>query len=347
MNRALSFCLFAVCSAFGANRVVFAQCFLCSDANSNTTVGTDAFLSNSSGTSNNASGYGALQASTSGSRNNAAGAFALANSNASDNNAVGYVALYKDTSGTLNNAVGNFALTANTTGSNNSAVGYGALYKNTTGSNNNAQGFYALENNTSGSNNIAVGQYAGDSLTTGNSNIDIGNSGVAGESGVIRVGSSATHVAAYMAGISNSTITGAAVYVSSSGRLGVLASSEHYKTAVAPMGARTVSLVKLRPVTFHLKSEPDGALQYGLIAEEVAKIYPELVIRDDTGKIQGVRYDELAPMLLNEVQQQKSQLREQGAEIRNMREQVAELRRINESMQAALSKLQTNRVAMR
>jgi trimeric autotransporter adhesin len=178
MNRALSFCLFAVCSAFGANRVVFAQCFLCSDANSNTTVGTDAFLSNSSGTSNNASGYGALQASTSGSRNNAAGAFALANSNASDNNAVGYVALYKDTSGTLNNAVGNFALTANTTGSNN----------------------------------IAVGQYAGDSLTTGNSNIDIGNSGVAGESGVIRVGSSATHVAAYMAGISNSTITGAAVY---------------------------------------------------------------------------------------------------------------------------------------
>ena len=347
MNRASIFCLFAVCGAFGANRVVLAQCFVCSDVNGNTSVGTDVFVSNSSGTNNNASGYAALQANTSGSRNNAAGAFALANSNANDNNAVGYDALYTNTSGTLNNAVGNFSLFANTTGSNNSAVGYAALYRNTTGSNNNAQGFYALENNTSGSNNIAVGQYAGDSLTTGNSNIDIGNSGVAGESGVIRVGSSATHVAAYMAGISNSTITGAAVYVSSSGRLGVLASSEHYKTAVAPMGARTASLVKLRPVTFHLKSEPDGALQYGLIAEEVAKIYPELVIRDDTGKIQGVRYDELAPMLLNEVQQQKSQLREQGAEIRNMREQVAELRRINESMQAALSKLQTNRVAMR
>jgi len=347
MNRALNFCLFAVCGAVGADGVAFAQCFLCSDANSNTTVGTDAFLSNSSGSSNNASGYGALQANTSGSRNNAAGAFALASNNASDNNAVGYVALYTNTSGTLNNSVGNFSLFANTTGNNNSAVGYGALYRNTTGSNNNAQGFYALQNNTSGSNNIAVGQYAGTSLTTGNSNIDIGNYGVAGESGVIRIGSSATHVATYMAGVSNSTITGAAVYVSSSGRLGVLASSERYKTAVAPMGARSDNLVQLRPVTFHLKSEPQGPLQYGLIAEEVAKIYPELVIRDDNGKIQGVRYDELAPMLLNEVQQQKAQLNEQGAEIRNMREQVAELRRIYESTQAALSKLQTNRVVMR
>jgi hypothetical protein len=347
MNRALSFCLFAVCGVFGANRVVFAQCFLCSDANSNTAVGTDAFLSNSSGSSNNASGYGALQANTSGSRNNAAGAFALANSNGNDNNGVGYVALYANTSGTLNNAVGNFSLFANTTGSNNSAVGYGALYKNTTGSNNNAQGFYALQNNTTGSNNIAVGQYAGTSLTTGSSNIDIGNYGVAGESGVIRIGSSATQVAAYMAGVSTSTITGAAVYVSSSGRLGVLASSERYKTSVAPMGARTDNLLQLRPVTFHLKSEPQGPLQYGLIAEQVAQIYPELVIRDDAGKIQGVRYDALAPMLLNEVQQQKAQLSEQGAEIRDMRKQVAELRRINESMQAALSRLQTNRVAMR
>jgi hypothetical protein len=347
MNRALSFCLFAVCGAFGTNRVAFAQCFLCSDANSNTAVGSDAFLSNSSGNNNNAAGYGALQANTSGSRNNAAGAFALANSNSNDNNGVGYVALYKNTSGTLNNAVGNFSLFANTTGSNNSAVGYGALYLNTTGSNNNAQGFYALQNNTSGSNNIAIGQYAGTLLTTGNSNIDIGNYGVAGEGGVIRIGSSATHVAAYLAGVSTSTITGAAVYVSSSGRLGVLASSERYKTSVAPMGVRTDNLLQLRPVTFHLKSEPEGPLQYGLIAEEVARIYPELVIRDDAGKIQGVRYDELAPMLLNEVQQQKAQLREQGAEIKSMREQVAELRRINESTQAALSRLQTNRVAMR
>ena len=113
-------------------------------------------------------------------------------------------------------------------------------------------------------------------------------------------------------------MTGAAVYVTSSGQLGVRASSERYKTAIASMGARTGDLQKLRPVTFHLKTDPHGAVQYGLIAEEVDKVYPELVIRDAKGVIQGVRYDELAPMLLNEVQQQKAQLRV-------MQRQVAEL----------------------
>jgi hypothetical protein len=88
--------------------------------------------------------------------------------------------------------------------------------------------------------------------------------------------------------------------VTSSGQLGVLASSERYKTAITPMGENTKKLEQLRPVSFHLKTDPKGAVQYGLIAEEVDKVYPELVIRDDTGKIQGVRYDELAPMLLNE-----------------------------------------------
>ena len=137
-------------------------------------------------------------------------------------------------------------------------------------------------------------------------------------------------------------MTGAAVYVTSSGQLGVLASSERYKTAIVPMGENTNKLQQLRPVSFHLKTDPNGALQYGLIAEEVAKVYPELVIRDAAGKIQGVRYDELAPMLLNEVQQQQDQLRD-------IKRQVAELKQINEAMQAAISKLQgkDERVAMR
>ena len=95
----------------------------------------------------------------------------------------------------------------------------------------------------------------------------------------------------------------AAVYVTSTGRLGVLASSERYKTAIAPIGDSTEKLRQLRPVSFHLKSDPKGAIQYGLIAEEVAKVYPELVIRGEKGRIEGVRYDELAPMLLNEMQQ--------------------------------------------
>jgi hypothetical protein len=129
-------------------------------------------------------------------------------------------------------------------------------------------------------------------------------------------------------------VSGNAVVVSSSGQLGVTLSSERYKTAIAPMGAYTAKLTQLRPVTFHLKTDPGGALQSGLIAEEVAKVYPELVIRDQKGRIDGVRYDELAPMLLNETQQQ-------AAKIRALEQQVAE-------MHAAFEKLRKDvRIARR
>jgi hypothetical protein len=104
-------------------------------------------------------------------------------------------------------------------------------------------------------------------------------------------------------------VTGAAVYVTASGQLGVLASSERYKTAIASLGAGTDKLGRLRPVSFHLKSDPTGAVQYGLIAEEVDKVYPELVVRDSAGMSQGVRYDELAPLLLSEIQRQRRQLK--------------------------------------
>ena len=104
-----------------------------------------------------------------------------------------------------------------------------------------------------------------------------------------------------IAGIESSKVTGSAVYVTTTGRLGVLASSERYKTAIEPMGANTAKLSQLRPVTFKLKTDAEGTRQYGLIAEEVDRVYPELVIRDEAGKVQGIRYDELAPMLLNEI----------------------------------------------
>jgi hypothetical protein len=104
-----------------------------------------------------------------------------------------------------------------------------------------------------------------------------------------------------------------------------LASAERYKTAIAPMGRRSEKLLQLRPVTFHLKAEPRGALQYGLIAEEVAKVYPELVTRDETGEIDGVRYDELAPLLLNEVRRQQERLAAQARELREVRQQLAQL----------------------
>ena len=127
------------------------------------------------------------------------------------------------------------------------------------------------------------------------------------------------------------------MYVSSTGQLGVLASSERYKTEITSMGTNSDKLKQLRPVAFHLQSEPHGAVQYGLIAEEVDKVYPELVIRDASGRVQGVRYDELAPMLLNEMQKRNAA---QDAEMRDVKLQVAELKALNQAAQLALRKLQ-------
>jgi hypothetical protein len=208
-----------------------------------------------------------------------------------------------------------------------------ALYGNKTGNYNTASGTDALYSNTTGSTNIAEGYKAGYNLTTGSNNIDIGNLGVAAESGTIRIGTTSTQTKTYIAGIYGTSVTGSTVVVSSTGQLGVTVSSERYKTAIAPMGSNTDKLQQLRPVTFHLKTDPKGVLQYGLIAEDVAKVYPDLVIRNESGRIDGVRYDELAPMLLNEVQRQErrnaaqdEQIAAQEARIRQLITQLAELR---------------------
>jgi hypothetical protein len=122
-------------------------------------------------------------------------------------------------------------------------------------------------------------------------------------------------------------VTGSAVYITSTGQLGVLASSERYMTDVASFGSSKEKLAKLRPVSLRLKSDAKAGVQYGLIAEEVAKVYPELVIRGQKGEIEGVRYEQLTPMLLNELQQQQGRLAEQQAELQDMRSQLADLRR--------------------
>ena len=141
--------------------------------------------------------------------------------------------------------------------------------------------------------------------------------------GTIRIGTPTTQLATYVAGISSAKVTGSAVYVTSTGQLGVLASSERFKTAIADMGPSSGKLQQLRPVTFRLKTDRHGSTQYGLIAEEVAKVYPELVIRDDAGQIQGVRYEELAPMLLNEVQQQQQRMAEQDLRFKAQEDRLA------------------------
>jgi hypothetical protein len=196
-----------------------------------------------------------------------------------------------------------FALQNSTTGYSSSAFGFAALQNNTTGFNNTALGLYALNSNVTGNGNVAIGVESGFYIT-GSNDIDIGNFGNTGESSTVRIGTPGIHSATYLAGVSTSQITGSAVFVTASGQLGVLASSERYKTDVRPL-TNTKRLHDLRPVTFRLKADSSGQIQYGLLAEEVVKVYPELVIRDEAGRIQGVRYEELTPMLLNEVQQQK------------------------------------------
>jgi hypothetical protein len=303
----------------------------------NTASGSAALIYNTDGNYNTAFGTGALSGvsiatdtrGAIGSNNTGIGSFALYSySTGSDNTASGMNALYFTTTGSFNTASGLQALYSNVTGNNNTASGVNALYSTTNGSQNTASGRGALQSNTTGSNNIAEGFQAGYNLTTGNDNIDIGNKGVAAESNTIRIGTAPTQNATYIAGIATAKVTGSAVYVTATGQLGVLASSERFKTAIVPMGSDTAKLAQLRPVSFKLKSDTTGTRQYGLIAEEVAKVYPELVIRDQNGRIDGVRYDELAPMLLNEMQQQQAtvhvlseQKAAQAAEIRDLKQQ--------------------------
>jgi Chaperone of endosialidase len=381
MSHAFKFCVIVISAVLGLGNEALAQCFVCSDAAKNTAVGTFATTPNAGsnntasgymtlyyngGTGNTADGYNALYANTTGDNNVAAGASALYanttganntaagasalhdNTSGSNSNASGNEALFNNTTGSDNNAMGHAALFSNTTGTRNSAVGTVALYLNTTGGSNDAVGYLALYNNTTGNNNVGIGYEAGYYLTNGNNNIDIGSFGTAADSGIIRIGQSGVQNQTYIAGIASAKVTGSAVYLAANGQLGILASSERYKTRIAPMGSNTEKLERLRPVSFHLKSDPNGAVQYGLIAEEVDKVYPELVIRDNEGKIQGVRYDELAPMLLNEMQKQQSTIAAQTSEIHDLeaqnaetRKQLAELGDLKKELNAALRELKS------
>jgi hypothetical protein len=289
----------------------------------NTGLGAESLYLNTSGSNNTASGYQALYGNKTGGNNAAFGFEALTSSNGTDNAAVGYQALYKNESGNYNSAFGAATLEQNLTGIGNTAIGSGALTAN------------------GGSYNTALGSNAGRTLTTGTDNIDIANNGVAGESHTLRLGTQGKTgvagsgiVSTYIAGITGTKVTGSAVYITASGQLGVLASSERYKTDIEPMGTSSERLAELRPVTFHLKNDPSGTIQYGLIAEEVAKVYPELVIRGDDGQINGVRYEELAPMLLREVQQQQQQLAAQASQLAAQTAQLTEINALKQQLAA-------------
>jgi hypothetical protein len=308
----------------------------------NTASGSGALFYNTNGYNNTASGFYALLSNTTGYNNTAAGSYALQSNTTGDyNTAAGFYALFSNANGNYNNASGYYSLHSNTSGSQNSASGVQALYGNKTGNFNTASGTDALFSNTTGSTNIAEGYKAGYNLTTGSNNIDIGNFGAAAESSTIRIGTTSTQTKIFIAGIYGTSVTGSAVAVSSTGQLGVTVSSERFKTAIVPMGSDTARLEQLRPVSFRLKSDAKGTRQYGLIAEEVAKVYPELVLRDEKGRIDGVRYDELAPMLLNEVQHQQQKIAAQDQHSAAQDAEISQLKQQLTDIHAVLAKLQS------
>jgi len=302
---------------------------------SNTADGAGALQANTTGADNTATGIGALEKNTGGRFNTGTGASALdSNTLGNSNTATGLNALFFNTIGSNNTAHGVNALLNNTTAANNSALGMFALQNNTIGHDNSALGFQALKSTTSGNNNIAVGSGAGGNLTAGSNNIDIGAAGVAGESAKIRIGKQGTQNGTFIAGISGVPVTGAQVVINANGKLGVAASSARFKEAIAPMDKASEAILALKPVTFRYKEEvdPDRAPQFGLVAEDVEKVDPELVIHDEKGKPFTVYYEAVNAMLLNEFLKEHRKVEEQGVTIAPMKQQI-------DSLAAALQKV--------
>jgi len=305
--------------------------------NQNTAEGEDALLVLTSGFFNTAVGYRTLFSDTSGSLNTALGAQALlVNTTGIYNTASGSQALLSNSTGFRNTATGADALLQNNTGNSNTAMGVSSLSLNTTGSFNTAIGRDALSSNSTGNENIAVGSGAGLAVTTGSNNIDIGSRGAARDSGAIRIGTVGTHTAAFVAGISGVTVAdGVGVIIDTNGHLGTVVSSKRYKDAIKPMAEASEAILALQPVTFHYKHEldPKGIPQFGLLAEQVEKVNPDLVARDEKGKPYSVRYEAVNAMLLNEfikehkkVEQGAAKLTEQACEISELKATVAELK---------------------
>jgi len=313
----------------------------------NTAEGTDALFGLTGGINNTATGFDALYSDTNGSYNTANGLNALfSNTTGSRNTATGDSTLFGNTTGNQNTATGDLALFSNTTGIQNTATGALALFFNTVGGTNTANGLNALLNNTTGSNNIALGLNAGSNLTTGSNNIDVGNAGVAGESRTIRIGKAGIQQATFIAGISGKIVAGGVgVIVDANGHLGTIVSSQRFKTAIKPMEEASEAILALKPVTFRYKKEldPEGIPQFGLVAEQVEKVNPDLVARDAEGKVYTVRYEAVNAMLLNEfikehakVEQLKKDFESKTAEQQKQIEALtAGLQKVSDQLEAS------------
>jgi len=311
------------------------------NADGNTATGTFALLNNTNGFLNTANGALALFSNTIG----------------IGNTAVGYYALFSNIRGGGNTAFGCGALEGNT-GNSNTAIGVRALERNTTGDVNTAIGAYALQRNEGGdSNNVALGYFAGGNVVNGINDIFIGNIGLDTDQNTIRIGTQVKatdfhgithnpHVTTYIAGISETGVSGAPVLVSADGQLGIALSGVRFKEAIRPIDTASEAIFALNPVTFRYKEQfdPTQVPQFGLVAEEVEKVNPDLVRRDRDGKLQTVRYDAVNAMLLNEflkehknVQELKAALAQQQKEIADLighiKEQDARINRVSDQLE--------------
>jgi hypothetical protein len=304
-----------------------------------TAVGAGALLANTAD-ENTATGTGALLNNTTGTDNTANGGFALfGNTVGNFNTAIGVQALLSNTSGTDNTATGVDALFNNTTGGGDTANGNNALASNSTGVNNTASGFNALAFNTTGGSNVALGYQAGSNATTGSNNVYIGAgiSGVAGESN-----------ACYIASIFGQTsATGTSVFINSSGQLGTSTSSRRFKEDIKPMDKASDALFALKPVAFRYKKEvdPSGTSQLGLVAEDVEKVNPDLVVRDKEGKPYSVRYDQVNAMLLNEFLKEHSTVQELKKQVAvltaTVKEQASQIQKVSAQLEVSKPAPQT------
>ena len=271
----------------------------------NTATGAGSLLFNTAD-QNTAFGAAALLFNTTGINNTAVGAAALSNNTTAEGNtANGAFALFSNTEGLVNTASGAAALSSNTTGSNNTAYGEEAL-ENSNNNHNTAVGSSALRSNTTGSENTALGSFAGINVTTAEHVICIGINGE-NVSNSCFIG--------HIREVTTAQPNAIPVLIDSAGQLGTTSSSRRFKKEIQPMDKASESLLALKPITFHYKSDKTGTAQFGLIAEEVAEVNPNLVVRDKNGEVYTVRYEAVNAMLLNEFLKEHRKVEEQQATI--------------------------------
>jgi len=299
----------------------------------NTATGAGALLSNTIGAQNAGNGAFALFSNTEANFNTAIGARALfLNTLGTENTALGAGALQNNATGNFNSAHGSFALFFNGTGNSNAAIGDSALFSNIAGNGSVAIGESALFANTSGNNNVAIGVSALQN-TTGSGNIALGfqaGTSVGSSGNVIAIGSPGDDVdnSCFIGNIRDVQTQNAnaiAVMVDSAGQLGTASSSARFKKEIKPMDNASEGILALKPVTFHYKNDKTDTQQFGLIAEEVAAVNPNLVVRDKNGEIYTVRYEAVNAMLLNEFLKAHQKLEEQGATIAKQQKQIEAL----------------------